>query len=187
MKRTLTIISALIILITMTACGSSDKSDRTEQNMNSAEISAEDTISSDDEENTLNAVSQKRFTDCLSSLGEVQDMTGQMGFNACLISGDTGISYIYMYLPDKDMAESLLTDEDGDGSQDAALSILEEGSNYKYAETRSASEKDGSPIYSYSLRADCMLITVSGEASREDIVRTEARNALEKLGYDAPL
>ena len=175
----LCILAALLLLSSCTAKGSLDLSYD-----NSAYTSTGDSSSA----SRSNAVvSLDRFKKEIEAenLGTVSEINGDYGYDAALAVSEDQTNYIYMYLPDKETARSLLTDSDGDGQQDADLTLVLEKENYElYTQEHTASDSSDSSLYGKCLRAGCMLIIISGPLENKESISSHADNFITRLGFD---
>lgn len=179
MKKILSFMLAAALLFTLAACADKDASPARETGQ-SAESSEE----------TLAAVSMNRFKTEIKNenLGKVKDLSGNSGYDAALATDSRNINYIYMFMPKSDMAESIITDSDGDGKKDDDLTLEKKGENYEYY-TQDGSEKKASSssadsTYGKCLRVGSMIIIVSGPLSEKKTVNSQAHAFFRNLGYD---
>lgn len=182
MKKFPAILLSVIMILSFTACGKNDISQETD-------LSGPDTVSIEKTDADTGVLPQKfgiisknRFTDHLSGLGEVNDITEKNGFDACFIKSEK-VNYIYMFLSDEKMAEELLREDTDNGAEDAYFNVLQTGQNYEYSESISARDSEGRQQYSCNLRVDNMLIVIAGDINDREFVFSKASPALEELGY----
>lgn len=132
---------------------------------------------------SLPVISMNKFKSAVSGFGEVQDMTEDYGFDACMVREEDGNVYIYMFMPTEEMADQLITDADGDGQADPGLEILKSGDNFAYYRQSGETDQQGIPISEYALRVENMLILVSGGSDRETAIKEQTEKLLKTLGY----
>lgn len=133
------------------------------------------------------AVSLERFNSEIQAEGlqTISQKNGDDGYDAALAVSEDQTSYIYMYLPDIETARSLLTDLDGDGQQDSDLSLVLQKDNYElYTQESASSGSADSGMYGKSLRADSMIIMISGPLENKDLISNHADEFLTRLGFD---
>ncbi len=179
MKKTLLPILVLMILLSLTACGSDGANPAAEGDSGSFSSQEEPARSSD----SYSSVSMNRFKDVASDFGTAQDVSDDFGFDACMVEGEDGTDYIYMYLSSSDMAEQLITDGNGDGMMDPGLKIIRAGANYEFYTEYYENEEKDTTVCGYYVRVDNMLIFVTGEKSEEEKVRSNAETLFGSLGY----
>ena len=171
------IVSVLMLLLSLAACGSEQTA-----GAGSAEGSSlqETPVQSSD---SYEPVSMNRFKKAAADLGEAQDVSEDFGFDACMVTGEDGTNYIYMYLSSDDMADQLLTDGDGDGLTDPGLQLIKSGGNYEFYKEIYENEESGATIRGYYLRVENMLILITGDQEAEETVMSDADTLFRSLGY----
>ena len=119
-------------------------------------------------------------------LGSVNEVNGEQGYEAALVTAEDRTNYIYMNLPDGDMAYSILTDSDGDGETDSDLSLEFRNKEYElYTMETSDPDQSGSAMYGKCILAGSTILMVNGPQENRSAVRKNADSFLQAFGYDA--
>lgn len=120
------------------------------------------------------------------NLGVVNKTDGRDGYDAALVTAEDGTNYIYMYLPDKRMAKSILTDSDGDQVTDPGLKLISRKNGYElYTQESDAADSSDSdfPMYGKCLLAGRMIIIVNGTLDNKKQIIENADRFMRNLGF----
>lgn len=166
---------ALSLLLMATACGASNPETA---GPGSAEASSEPLP-----KGHYSTISADRFKEAVSGLGDIDDSSDQLGFEALAVHADTGLNYIYVMRDTDTQAKEMLFGNEE--SPNVGVSIDIAGPNYGYYEEQGTAENGYDPtFYGYYLRVGSMIIMVTGPADDSENVKTTAVNFFKKLGYE---
>ncbi|MBR2778593.1 MAG: hypothetical protein IKD85_00225 [Firmicutes bacterium] len=180
MKKALLSVLVIMILLTLPACSQDSKTASGGTDWSAGSESEGVERSSD----SYSPVSMNRFKSAVSDIGEAQDVSEDFGFDASMVSGSDGTSYIYIFMTTAEMAEQLITDGDGDGYPDPGLQMIRGGANYEFYREEYENDETGITVCGYYIRVDNMLILVNGDREAEETVKADADGLFRKLGYE---
>ncbi len=186
MKKSICIILTAALLFLAVSCASDGNRD-TENSVQPAGQSASAEESSPDGTGH-SSVTLKEFKKEIRArkLGNVNEVNGEQGYEAALVTAEDRINYIYMNLPDGEMAYSVLTDSDGDGETDSDLTLEFRNEEYElYTMETSDPDLSGSAMYGKCIRDGSTILMVNGPLEKRSVVRKNADSFLQAFGYDA--
>lgn len=187
MKKSICIIITALLLLLAVSCSSDTGREAQSSEQNSAlSVSAEKPSEAG---NSPVPVTLEDFKKTVRSgnLGTVNEVGGDQGYEAALVTGEDRTNYIYMNLPDEDMAYSVLTDSDGDGKKDSDLSLDFQSDEYELYTMETAapeSSPSDSAMYGKCIRAGRVIIIVNGPLENRSVIHKNAGRFLQELGYD---
>jgi hypothetical protein len=175
--------TAAIFLVSV-SCGSSGYNPDTQDYSSSPDSSYEGSTSLLPDSS---AISLNKFETEIEAeaLGSISKVNGDYGYDAALVTAEDGTNYIYMFLADEQMAESILTDSDEDGQMDSDLTLTLNNDQYRlYTQESAGTGSSENAMYGRFLLAGSMIIIVNGPLENRDQIKKSADRFMRNLGFE---